>query len=165
MTRIIRLTESDLTRIVRRVIKEETSPSNEYVNDPDLKKIESDITMLNGVVSKFKSPYNLKSYELRSVIKSDISILQLVKYKKDSSGRSVFSNVVFETRLGQSKVGNFNSGSHFSDDSFNKVDTTEAKTLMTTIVNDIVKFSNRFPGSKITLWAANSITIERNPKK
>ena len=37
MTRIIRLTESDLTRIVRRVIKEQKSTSDEYVNDPDLK--------------------------------------------------------------------------------------------------------------------------------
>ena len=83
MTRIIRLTESDLTRIVRRVIKEQTSTNNDYVNDPDLKKIQSDITMLNGIISNFKSPYNLKSYWLNGGKRGNVSVVQLVESKKD----------------------------------------------------------------------------------
>ena len=162
MTRIIRLTESDLTRIVRRVIKEQTSPSGEYVNDPDLKKIQSDITTLNGIISNFKSPYNVKSYWLNGGNRGNVSVVQLVESKKDLDS---YKRTIFEIHLGQSNAGNFKSGSQFSDASDHKVDTSKAQELMTTIVNDIAKFTGKFPlDSNIKVWAANTIIIERNPK-
>jgi hypothetical protein len=161
MTRIIRLTESDLTRIVKRVIKEQESTSNEYVNDPDLKKIQSDITMLNGMISNFKSPFNVKSYWLNGGKRGNVSVVQLLESKKDTNG---YKRTIFEIHLGQTKKP-FSSGSQFSDASNNKVDTSKAQTLMTTIVNDIAKFSGKFPlDSNIKVWAANTIIIERNPK-
>ena len=161
MTRIIRLTESDLTRIVRRVIKEQTSPSGEYVNDPDLKKIQSDITTLNGIISNFKSPYNVKSYWLNGGKRGNVSVVQLVESKKDLNS---YKRTIFEIQLGQTKKP-FSSGSQFSDASNNKVDTSDAQTLMTKIVNDIAKFSGKFPlDSNIKVWSANTIIIERNPK-
>jgi hypothetical protein len=160
MTRIIRLTESDLTRIVRRVIKEQKSTSDEYVNDPDLKKIESDITTLNGVVSKFKSPYNLNSYGLDGGKRGTISVLQLVKYKKEPSGNFTKDRVIFEIQLGQTKKP-FSSGSQFSDENVRRIDTTDAQTLMTEIVDDIDKFSGKFPlNANIAVWAANTKIID-----
>jgi hypothetical protein len=161
MTRIIRLTESDLTRIVRRVIKEQTSTNNDYVNDPDLKKIQSDITMLNGIISNFKSPYNLKSYWLNGGKRGNVSVVQLVESKKDLKS---YKRTIFEIQLGQTKKP-FRSGSQFSDASNDKVDTSNAQTLMTTIVENIVKFSGKFPlDSNIKVWAANTKIIDRNPK-
>ena len=144
---------------------EPVSTDNEYVNNPDIVNIQSEITKLNGIVSKFKSPFNLKSYGLIGVNRGNISMLQLVKYKIDSSGRSSIASVVFEIHLGQTEK-SFSSGSQFSNENVNRINTTDAQTLMTKIVNDITMFSAKFSlGDKITLWAANSITIERNPKK
>ena len=123
MTRIIRLTESDLTRIVKRVIKEQESTSGEYVNDPDLKKIQSDITTLNGIISNFKSPYNVKSYWLNGGKRGNVSVVQLLESKKDTNG---YKRTIFEIQLGQTKKP-FSSGSQFSDASNNNVDTSKVK--------------------------------------
>ena len=118
---------------------------------------------LNSIVSKFKSPFNLVSYGLNGVNRGGISFLQLVKYKIDTSGRPTLAGRIFEIQLGQSNVGNFKSGSQFSNENVNKINTGDAQSVMTKIVNDIAMFSGKFsPGDKISVWAANKKIINRN---
>jgi hypothetical protein len=140
-----------------------TPTTNEYVNDPDIVNINTEISKLNGIVSKFKSPFNLKSYGLNGVNRSGISMLQLVKYKIDASGRPTLAGRIFEINLGQSNIGNFNSGREFANEGLNRIDTSEAQSVMTKIVNDIAMFSGKFsPGDKISVWEANTKIINRN---